>query len=150
MNLPRLPKPRRPLPPHRRLPLAAGAVILWITLAPWIWGFADNRSAVANHIFFTFAFGPLALMIAALRPAAFVAFAGGVWLVLSPWVLGYATDHAAWLSEFVSGGLLVVVCAHAAGVGAVVRRRGARGRARTAAGGGAGAAATVEAVNSRS
>lgn len=154
MNPPRLLKPRRPLPPHQRLPLAAGAVTLWSTVAPWIWGFADNHSAVANHIFFTFAFGPLALLIAVLRPAAFVALAGGVWLALSPWVLGYATDHAAWLSELVSGGLLVVVCAHAArgGVEArtVVRRRGGRGRARTATRGGAGGAATVEAVNSRS
>lgn len=148
MNPPRLLKPRRQLPPHQRLPIAAGAVILWITLAPWIWGFADNHSAVANHIFFTFAFGPLALMIAVLRPAAFVGLAGGIWLSVSPWVLGYATDHAAWLSELVSGGLLVVLCGHAAGVGAVVRRRTRRARARSAAGAGSGA--RIEAVNSRS
>jgi hypothetical protein len=61
-----------------------------------------------------------------LRPAAFVALAGGIWLALSPWVLGYAADHGAWLSELVSGGLLVVLCANAAGVGAVVRGRARR------------------------
>jgi hypothetical protein len=49
-----------------------------------------------------FSFGPVALMIAVLRPAALVSIAGGVWLAASPWVLGYATNQAAWLDELVT------------------------------------------------
>jgi hypothetical protein len=70
---------------------------------------------VANHVFLVFAFGPLALLVVALRAAALVTVAGGVWLVVSPWVLGYAMVHAAWASELVTGLLLIVVCLMAAG-----------------------------------
>jgi hypothetical protein len=121
-------KPSRTPKPHQRLPLAAGAVMLWVTPSPWIWGFADARSAVANHSFFTMAFGPLAVMIAVLRPAAFVALGGGIWLALSPWLLGYATNDVAWLNELVSGGLLVVLCSHAAGLSHRIRGRKRHGR----------------------
>ena len=62
-----------------------------------------------------FGFGPLALLMVNLRAAAFVTMLGGVWLVVSPWMLGYATDHAAWLNELVTGVLLIVLCADAAG-----------------------------------
>jgi SPW repeat len=122
------PPPQRPrrVTPRQRLPLAAGAVMLWIAVAPWLWGFSHSRPAVANHIFFTLAFGPLALMIAVLRPAAVVALVGGLWLAVSPWVLGYATTEAAWLSELVSGGLLVVLSGHAVGSGRSVRQRAHR------------------------
>ena len=61
----------RTLGKNARLPLAAGAVMLWVAVGPWVWGFAGSRSAVANHVFLVFAFGPLAVLIAALRPAAF-------------------------------------------------------------------------------
>jgi hypothetical protein len=101
-----------------QLNLAAGALVLWVALAPWIWGFAGSRPAVANHIFFSFAFGPLALLIVALRPAAFVVLAAGVWLALSPWALGYATNDSAWLNELVTGLLLTAVAAAAAGISA--------------------------------
>ena len=101
---------------YDRRPLAAGAVTLWIAFSPWVWGFANSHSAVANHVAVVFGFGPLALMIANLRPAAFVALLGGVWLAISPWLLGYATDHSAWLNESVSGLLLIVLCASAGGV----------------------------------
>jgi hypothetical protein len=101
---------------YDRRPLAAGAVTLWIAVSPWVWGFANSHSAVANHVAVVFAFGPLALLIANLRPAAFVTLLGGVWLVISPWLLGYATDHAAWLSELVSGLLLIALCASAGAV----------------------------------
>jgi hypothetical protein len=100
---------------YDRRPLAAGAVTLWIAISPWVWGFADSRSAVANHVSIVFGFGPLALLIANLRPAAFVTLLAGIWLAISPWMLGYAGDHAAWLNELVSGLLLIVVCANAAG-----------------------------------
>jgi hypothetical protein len=109
------------LPAQKRMPLAAGAVVLWVAVSPWTWGFAGSGSAVANHIFFVLAFGPLGMMIAVLRPAAVVALAGGIWLALSPWVLGYAANHAAWLNELVSGGALVVLCSHAVRVGGLVQ-----------------------------
>ena len=113
---------------HRR-PLAGGAVVTWVALSPWLWGFAGSHAAVANHVFMVFTFGPLAMLIAALRPAAFVTMIGGLWLVLSPWALGYATDHQAWLNELVTGLLLIVLAANAAGIRAPAparRRRAAR------------------------
>ena len=114
---------RLPIPHiYDRRPPAAGAVILWIAISPWVWGFAGSHSAVANHVSLVFGFGPLALLIANLRGAALVTLLGGVWLAISPWVLGYAGDHAAWLNELVSGLLLIVLCASAAGV--PISRRG--------------------------
>jgi hypothetical protein len=111
---------RRPLAERRRhgdrRPLAAAALIGWIAISPWVWGFAGARPAVANHVFLVLGFGPIALMIVALRPAAFVAVAGGLWLALSPWVLGYAADHTAWLNELVTGSLLAMLALHAAGI----------------------------------
>lgn len=83
--------------------------MLWVALSPWLWGYAGSRAAVASHIFFIFAFGPLALLIVVLRPAAWVVAAAGLWLAASPWVLGYATSHSAWLSELVTGLLLSTV-----------------------------------------
>ena len=99
-----------------RLNLAAGALMLWVALGPWIWGYASSGSAVASHVFFIFTFGPLTLLIVVLRPAAFAIFAGGLWLAVSPWLLGYATNHSAWLSELTAGVLLSVIGARAAGI----------------------------------
>jgi hypothetical protein len=125
---------RLPMPHiHDRRPLAAGAVTLWIAISPWAWGFADSHSAVANHVSVVFGFGPLALLIANLRPAAFVTLLGGAWLAISPWLLGYATDHAAWLNELVTGLLLMVLCASAAGVPVSRRGRARRTSRRSAA-----------------
>ena len=115
---------RVPHIPDRR-PLAAGAVTVWIAISPWLWGFADSHPAVANHVSIVFAFGPLALLIVNLRPAAFVTLLGGIWLAISPWLLGYATNHAAWLNELVTGLLLIVLCASAAGL-PIFRTRRAR------------------------
>jgi hypothetical protein len=100
----------------RRLNAAAGALILWVALGPWVWGYATSPAAVASHVFFIFAFGPLTLLIAVLRPAAYVLFAAGLWLASSPWLLGYATNHSAWLSDLATGALLTMVAAHAAGI----------------------------------
>jgi hypothetical protein len=114
----------RQLAVQNRLPLTAGAVVLWIAVGPWLWSFSASQSAVANHVFLVFAFGPLSMLIAVLRPAAFVTLAGAVWLILSPWVLGYATLNAAWISELVSGSLLAVLCLAAVGVRrSAIRRR---------------------------
>jgi hypothetical protein len=111
-----------------RRPLAGGAIATWVAVSPWFWGFADNNAAVANHVFMVFSFGPLVLLIASLRPAAIVTIAGGLWLALSPWALGYAGDHQAWLNELVTGTLLIVLSASAAGI-----RRPARVRRATRA-----------------
>jgi SPW repeat len=123
-------KPLTKLPGLDRRALVGGAVITWVAASPWLWGFAGSHAAVANHVFMVFTFGPLAMLIAALRPAAFVTMIGGLWLVLSPWVLGYATDHQAWLNELVTGLLLIVLAADAAGIRPVRARR--RGAARSA------------------
>jgi hypothetical protein len=116
-----------------RRPLAGGAVITWVAVSPFIWGFADKNAAVANHVFLVFSFGPMVMMIASLRPAAIVTIAGGFWLAISPWVLGYAGDHQAWLNELVTGALLIALSASAAGIGWPARRRRVI-RALTAAG----------------
>jgi hypothetical protein len=116
-------KPLRRLPGLDRRPLAGGAVITWVAASPWLWGFADSHAAVANHVFMVLTFGPLAMLIVALRPAAFVTMIGGLWLALSPWLLGYATDHQAWLSELVTGLLLAALAANAADIRASIRAR---------------------------
>jgi hypothetical protein len=116
-----------------RRPLAAGAVTLWIAVSPWAWGFANSHPAVANHVAVVFAFGPLALLIANLRAAAVVTLLGGAWLAISPWILGYGTDQWAWVNELVTGLLLLVVSASAAGLlGRVRRRPGGLGDRRSA------------------
>ena len=111
-----------------RRPLAAAALTLWIAISPWVWGFAGAHPAVANHVFLVLAFGPLAAMMVVLRPAALVTLMGGVWLVLSPWVLGYAGDHIAWLNELVTGALLSVLAASAAGLTGRLRVGGSHHR----------------------
>jgi len=121
-----------PIPRIDRRILAASAVILWVALSPWIWGFAGSHPAVANHVALVLGFGPLALMIVNLRAAAYVTLLGGVWLAVSPWLLGYATDHAAWLNEFVTGGLLIVLCADALGAKELLRARRERAAAASA------------------
>jgi SPW repeat len=128
-----------------KLNLAAGALMLWVALGPWIWRYASSGSAVASHVFFIFAFGPLTLLIVVLRPAAFVVLAAGLWLAASPWLLGYATNHSAWLSELVTGALLSIVGGRAAGIDVptLVHRRARRRRPATASG-------AVEAAGSRS
>jgi hypothetical protein len=101
---------------NQKIPAAGGLVLLWIALAPFLWGYSTNPAAVASHVFFLFAFGPLTLIILNLRPAAYVLTAAGLWLALSPWLLGYATNHTAWFSDGVTGILFSVLAAHAAGI----------------------------------
>ena len=124
--------------PRREVrPLVAGALILWIAASPWLWGFADSGPAVANHVAIVLGIGPLALMLVALRPAAFVTIAAGVWLGLSSWVLGYATNNLAWGNDLITGLLLVALSATAAGIPSPNPERRHRAIA--------GAAATLEA-----
>ena len=109
-----------------KLNVAAGALMLWVALGPWVWGYASSGSAVANHVFFIFAFGPLTLLLVVLRPAAFVVFVAGLWLAASPWLLGYATNHSAWLSELVTGVLFSIVGGRAAELSTPVHGHGKR------------------------
>ena len=125
LAVPRVKRPGLPRFDDRRPP-AGCAVMLWIAVSPWVWGFAGSHPAVANHVAVVFAFGPLALLIANLRAAAVVTLLGGAWLAVSPWILGYATDHWAWVNELVTGLLLLAVCASAAGLLGRVRRRPGR------------------------
>ena len=54
----------KPSPPRMKLSslgldklnVAAGALMLWVALGPWIWGYASSGSAVASHVFVIFAF----------------------------------------------------------------------------------------------
>ena len=101
---------------NHRIPAACGALLLWVALAPFLWGYWTTPAAVASHVFFLFAFGPLTLIVLNLRPAAYVLTAAGIWLALSPWLLGYATNHTAWLSDGVTGILFSILAAHAAGI----------------------------------
>jgi hypothetical protein len=123
-----------------KLNVAAGALMLWVAIGPWVWGYASSGSAVASHVFFIFAFGPLTLLLVVLRPAAFVVFAAGLWLAVSPWLLGYATNHSAWLSELVTGLLLSIIGARAAELSTLIhvhgkhRQRAPTSRAAEAAG----------------
>ncbi|MEA2214383.1 MAG: hypothetical protein QOF83_4331 [Solirubrobacteraceae bacterium] len=107
-----------------KLNVAAGALMVWVALGPWVWGYASSGSAVASHVFFIFAFGPLTLLLVVLRPAAFVVFAAGLWLAVSPWLLGYATNHSAWLSELVTGVLFSIIGARAAKLSTLVHVHG--------------------------
>jgi hypothetical protein len=84
-------------------PLACGFVVLAAS-SPWALGFSTSHAAVANGIAFAMAFGPLALMITAPRPASSVCIAGGVWLAVSPWALGYSSaGPAAWGADLLVG-----------------------------------------------
>jgi hypothetical protein len=100
------PRNRRadPLPP-----LAAGLVVL-AAASPWVLGFGASHAAIANAIAFAMGFAPLALMIAALPPAAVASVAGGVWLAASPWALGYSSmGVAAWGADLLLGVSLAAV-----------------------------------------
>jgi hypothetical protein len=101
---------------NQKIPAAGALVVLWIALAPFLRGYSTNPAAVASHVFFLFAFGPLTLIILNLRPAAYVLTAAGLWLALSPWLLGYATNHTAWLSDGVTGIVFSILAARGAGL----------------------------------
>lgn len=107
----------RPLAPAHRsvrerdpLPALAASVVAASLVAPWAFGFASSGAAVAAHIAFTMAFGPIALLIGVLRAAAWSTAVAGAALVAGPWVLGYAgAGTAAWGADLVLGLLLVAL-----------------------------------------
>jgi hypothetical protein len=95
-------------------PLASGLVVL-AAASPWLLGFSHSHAAVANGIAFAMAFAPLALLIAALRPASAVCTAGGAWLAASPLVLGYSSaGTAAWGADLLLGTALAAISWRAA------------------------------------
>jgi SPW repeat len=91
----------------------APLLVLGATIAPWLLGYSSSRAAVADHVAFAFAFGPLAMLILALRPAAVACAIGGIWLALSPWLLGYAATGDAWGSDLLWGAFLAAASATA-------------------------------------
>lgn len=92
------------------LPAAAASVIAAATVAPWALGFNASHAAVANHIAFAMAFGPIALLISALPAAAVTTAAAGAWLAASPWLLGYAGSAAtAWSADPLAGLILIAL-----------------------------------------
>ena len=102
------------------LPAAASTLVAFALAAPWLLDFNASHPAVANHIAFAMAFGPLALMVTALRAAAVTCIAGGTWLIASPWLLGYAsTGSAGWLADLLLGAALVLLSSEALSGGAL-------------------------------
>jgi hypothetical protein len=115
------------------LPAAASTLVAVALAAPWLLDFNASHPAIANHIAFAMAFGPLALMVTALRAAAATCVAGGAWLIASPWVLGYASSGlAGWLADLLLGAALVLISSEALSAGAL-RRTAPRPTARIAA-----------------
>jgi hypothetical protein len=105
------------------LPAAASTVVAVALAAPWLLDFNASHPAVANHIAFAMAFGPVALMVTVLRAAAATCIAGGAWLIASPWVLGYAsTGSAGWLADLLLGTALVLLSSDALSGGALRQR----------------------------
>jgi hypothetical protein len=100
-------------------PLPRGAVLAAtlvgaMTFAPWALGFSASHAAVAGHIAFAMAFGPIALLIGVLPAAAAGLGAAGAWLAGSPWALGYASiGVAAWAGDLLAGLALVALAVHA-------------------------------------
>jgi hypothetical protein len=92
------------------LPVLAATVITAITAAPWALGFSTSHAAVAGHIAFAMAFGPIALLISALPAAAVTTAAAGAWLAASPWALGYASLGATtWSADLLAGVALIAL-----------------------------------------
>jgi hypothetical protein len=96
-----------------RLPLAAAGVIVAALVAPWALGFA-RPAAVAGHVAFAMAAGPIALLVAALPAAAYATGLSGAWLAASPWALSYASAGVAAWSVDLAGGLALIALAHLA------------------------------------
>ena len=92
--------------------MAASGIVTAAIAAPWLLGFSVSHAAVADHVAFAMSCAPLALVIAALRPAAALCMAGGGWLMASPWLLGYAgRGTMAWAPDLLLGTTLALLAA---------------------------------------
>jgi hypothetical protein len=90
--------------------ILAATVVGASLLAPFALGFGSDHAAVAEHIAFAMALGPIALLIAELPSAALATAAGGVWLMAAPWAIGYASQGtAAWSADLAAGVLLIAL-----------------------------------------
>jgi hypothetical protein len=89
--------------------LYACGLVVATAITPFLFGY-DEVPVLANHISFTAAIAPLALVGAGLAPAAGLTALAGVWLAIAPWVLGYADEGvAAWGIDLAGGiGLIVL------------------------------------------
>jgi hypothetical protein len=84
----------------------------WIVLSPWVVGYADERTAMANALV-SGALLVAAAIGAVVVPKAWeewVEVAIGVWLMASPWALGFA-GHMAAMQNALFCGLAVTVLA---------------------------------------
>jgi SPW repeat len=109
--------------PRDPLPGIAAGLVGGSLIAPWALGFSSSHAAVAGHIAFALAFGPIALLITALPAAAVTTALAGAWPAASPWLLGYASHGAAaWAADLLAGASLVVVARRALRSGAPARR----------------------------
>jgi hypothetical protein len=104
----------RPALPRDPFPLLAGALATAVVAAPWALGFSASHAAVAGHIAFAMAFGPIAVLAGALRAAAAATAIAGAALAAGPWALGYSgSGPAAWGADLVLGLLLVAMARQA-------------------------------------
>jgi hypothetical protein len=95
----------RPL--YREPMLYACGLVVATAIARFALGY-DEVPVLANHISFTAAIAPLALVGAGLAPAAALTALAGLWLAVSPWVLGYADEGvAAWAIDLAAGLALI-------------------------------------------
>jgi hypothetical protein len=62
----------------------AATVVAANLTARWARGFSSSHAAVAAHIAFAMTFGPIALLITVLPPAALTTTAASAWLTASP------------------------------------------------------------------
>ncbi len=92
---------RRPL--VREPVLWAAPIVIVTLLTPFLLDYG-TVPVVANHVSFTMAIFPLALVAAGLAPASALTALAGVWLAVSPFVVGYTEEGvAAWAIDLVGG-----------------------------------------------
>jgi SPW repeat-containing protein len=100
--------------------LWAAPIVVATLVAPFLLGY-DSVPVLGNHVSYTLAVAPLALVAAGLAPAAALTALAGVWLAASPFVLGYADEGVeAWAIDLVAG---LAVAALGAASARPLRRR---------------------------
>jgi SPW repeat len=87
------------------------AIVALAVALPLAAGGARSPAAVAAHVAFAFAFLPMSVLAASLRPAAVLCVAAGAWLLISPWALGYGAVAGATATDALMG--IAVVAASA-------------------------------------
>jgi hypothetical protein len=112
-------EPARPSLPREPV-LWAAPIVVATLVAPFLLGY-DSVAVLGNHVSYTLAVAPLALVAAGLAPAAALTALAGVWLAASPFLLGYADEGVeAWAIDLVAG---LAVAALGAASARPLRRR---------------------------